>query len=68
MMKAEVTAENRPAWDPSQHISIQEIRKTHEDQRCVKILVVSLVEFLVVFLGDLAVVPKKPSPKLLRSG
>ena len=66
-MKAEVTAENRPACDSSQHTHIRETRNTHEDQRRVEVLVISLVEFLVVFLSDLAVVFVESGSKLFRS-
>jgi len=55
MMKAEVTAENRPAWDPSQHARTRAMRITYEYQCCVQILVVLLHEFLIVFLGLLAI-------------
>ena len=68
MMKAEVTAENRPACDLSQDISIRETLKTHEYQGCVEVLIVFLVEFLVVFLGHLTVVFVEPGAKLFLGG
>ena len=68
MMKAEVTAENRPACDLSQHMYTRETYKTHEYQGRVEVLVISLVELLVVFFGYLAVVFIEPSPKLFLGG
>ena len=58
-MKAEVTAENRPACDPSQFACVQAIRKAHEYQRCVQILVVSPDEFVVVHIRLLKIIPVK---------
>ena len=66
MMKAEVTAENRPACDPSQYVRIRATGKTHEYERRVQILVVSFVEFLVVFLGHLVVIFVESRTDLLR--
>jgi len=48
-----------------QHIYVGATCKTHEDQRCVQILVVSFVELLVVFLGHLAVTLVEFGTKIL---
>jgi len=40
---------------PSQYLYIGAACKTHEDQCCVQILLISFVELLVVFLGHLSV-------------
>jgi len=65
-MKAEVTAENRPACDQSQYVYTYLTCKTYKYQRRVQILVISLVKFLVVLLGQLAVAFVEPRPNLLR--
>ena len=67
MIKAEVTAENKPACNTSQDGYIREARRTREYQGRVQVFVVSLVELLVVFLGDLAVVFIEPDAKLFPS-
>jgi len=67
MMKAEVTAENRPAFDPSQLVCIRTARKTYEYQRRIQILVVSLVKFSVILLGHLAVIFVEQRANILRS-
>ena len=65
-MKAEVTAENRPAYDTSQHSCTHSVRTTYEYQRCVRVLVVFLYKFPIVFLGLLAVMSIKFAAKILR--
>ena len=64
-MKAEVTAENRPAYDPSQSVCIRATRKTHEYQCCVQIFTVSLAELLIILIGHLAVISVEPRTKIL---
>ena len=58
-MNAEVTAENRPACNLGQSTCIQTTFKTHEYQRRIKIVVVSLVEFLVILPAHLAMISIK---------
>jgi len=67
MMKAEATAENRPACNPSQFGRVQAIRKTHEYQGRVQILVVSLNEIIVILLGLLPVIFVESKAIVLRS-
>ena len=55
MMKAEVTAENRPACDTDQYARVSTACTTYEYERCVEILLVFLYEFLVVLSRLLAV-------------
>ena len=55
MMNAEVTAENRPAWKPSQHIIDTRNINTHEDQRGVQVFVMSLGELPVILLSFVAI-------------
>ena len=55
MMNAEVTAENRPAYKPSQHIVDTRDIHTHEDQCGVQVFVVPLSELPVVLLSFVAV-------------
>jgi len=56
MIKADVTAENRPACGASQPTCIRATCTTHEYQRCVQILIVSLVELPVILLGHFTVI------------
>jgi len=65
MMNAEVTAENRPAYNLRQHEWTKDSCKTYKYQRCVQILVVFLYELLIVLLRFLAVVLIEPSPMVL---
>jgi len=55
MMNAEVTAENRPACDLSQHMCTWTSPTTYKYQCCVQILVIFLHELPVVFIGFLSV-------------
>ena len=55
MMKAPVTAENRPAWDPSQHTGTRGMWMTYEYECRVQILVVLLHEVLIILLCLLAI-------------
>ena len=50
MMNAEVTAENRPACEPSQHVTDTRNTNTYEDQSGVQVFVVPLDELSVVLL------------------
>ena len=65
-MKAEVTTENRPAWNPGQHVYIRATRETYEYQCRIQIIVVSLFELPVVLLRLLTVVFIKSRTKILR--
>jgi len=47
MTNAEVTAENRPACKPNQHIHTDERKPPHKDQRGVEVFVVLLDELSV---------------------
>jgi len=67
MMKAEVTAENRPACDSGQPVCIQVARGTHEYQRHVQILATSLIKPSVILLGHLAVILVESEANILRS-
>ena len=67
MTKVEVTAENRPACDSSQYVCIHATCKTDEYQCRVQILVISLVKFLVMLLGQLVVIFIELRANLLRS-
>ena len=51
MMNAEVTAENRPACKPSQHIIDMRDINPHKYQRGVQVFVISFGELPVIFLG-----------------
>ena len=64
-MKAEVTAENRPACDASDHVRTWRIHGTHEDEGGVQVFVILLHELLVVLLSLLAVVLVESKPILL---
>ena len=66
-MKAEATAENRPACDGSARAHQRTIDKTHEDQGRVQILVILLRELPVVLLGLLVVVLTESSLVILLS-
>ena len=66
-MKAEVTAENRPACDPSQYVYIHATCKAHKYQCCVQIFIIPLVEFLVILLSQLAVIFIELKANVLRS-
>ena len=55
-MKAEATAEKRPAWYVDQHQSARTPRGAHEDQGRIQIFFVLLQEFPVVLLGYFSVV------------
>ena len=68
MMNAEVTAENRPACGLIQHpeVQLEKKCKTHEYQRRVQILLISIHEFLVVLLSHLAVVSVESRAGVLR--
>ena len=57
MMKAEVTAENKPACGPNERVWIRRTYGTHEDEGGVKILLILLHELLIVLVSLLAVVP-----------
>jgi hypothetical protein len=48
MTKAELTAENRPAWKRSQHCSGKGNAETHENQGGIEILIMFLHEFGIV--------------------
>ena len=50
MMKAEVTAENKPACDPNEHMCALKSPVTHKYQRRVQVFVVFL-EFPIVIVG-----------------
>jgi len=54
-MKAEVTAENKPACSPSETNQCHDCggceRNAHEDQRCVQISIVLLHKVTVVVVG-----------------
>ena len=67
-MKAEVTAENRPAYGPSEHVRTWGIYETHENEGGIEILLILLHELLVILLGLLAVVPIKFGARILLSG
>jgi len=67
MMKAEVTAENRPACDPGQHAGIRPTGETHKYQGRVQILIICLVEFLVILLGHLVIILVESRTKIFRS-
>ena len=67
MIKAEVTAENKPAYIPGQCEPIETRRETDENQGRAQVFVMFLEKFLVIFLGDLAVVLVEPSPMSLLS-
>ena len=65
MMKAEVTAENRPACNQvGTRAWYERKRGTHEDQSGVQILIVFLHELPIVLVCLLAVVLKEPSPMI----
>jgi len=55
MMNAEVTAENRPAYGPSQQEFTRTPSTTYKYQRCVQIFVVFLHELSIVLLGFISV-------------
>jgi len=55
MMKAEVTAENRPAFHPSQYACIRVTHETHKYQGGVQVLVILLDELFVIVLRLLAI-------------
>ena len=67
-MKAEVTAENRPACDLGEYLWTWGTYETHEDESGVEILLILLHEFLIVLLGLLAVVAIEFRPRILLSG
>ena len=64
-MKAEVTAENRPAYDASQHACAWTMHTTYEYQRRVQIFIMFLEKFLIIFLGLLAVMFVEFAAKIL---
>ena len=66
-MKAEVTAENKPACTPNQYEPIKTRWKTDEDQGRAQVFVMFLEKFLVILVGNLAVVLVEPSPMSLLS-
>jgi len=49
-MNAEVTAENRPACEPNQHVIDMRNVETHEDQGGVQVFIIFLDELSVVLL------------------
>ena len=65
MMNAEVTAENRPAFGPSQDNHIKTLGGTHEDQGRVQVIVVFLEKILVVPFGLLVIALIEPSLVIL---
>ena len=67
-MKAEVTAENRPAYGPSEHVRTWGIYETHENEGGIEILLILLHELLVVLLSLLAVVPIEFRPRIFVIG
>ena len=68
MMKAEVTAENKPACGPNERVWIRRTYGTHEDEGGVKILLILLHELLIVLVSLLAVVPIEFRSWILLSG
>ena len=67
-MNAEVTAENRPACDPNEHVRILGTQAAHEDEGRVQIILILLHELLVIPLGLLVVVPVEFRPRISLSG
>ena len=55
MIKAKVTAENRPACETSQYVCTWTMGTAYEYERCVQILVVLVQKIPIVLLGLLAV-------------
>ena len=66
-MKAEVTAENKPACGPNERVWIRRTYGTHEDEGGVKILLILLHELFVILLGLPEVVPIKFRSRILLS-
>jgi len=53
-MKADVTAENRPAWAPEKQMNTAtdvNVKDTHEDQRGIQVFIVFLHKATVVVVG-----------------
>ena len=67
-MKAEVTAENRPACDLGEYLWTWGTYETHEDESGVEILLILLHEFLVILLSFLVVVAIEFRSRILLSG
>ena len=67
-MKAEVTAENKPACGPNERVWIRRTYGTHEDEGGVKILLILLHELLIVLVSLLAVVPIEFRPRIFVIG
>jgi hypothetical protein len=61
MMKAESTAENRPAWVKYDISLVVEMGSVaHEDETGIQIRAIFFQEFIVIFIGDLLVcIPKR---------
>ena len=68
MIKAEVTAEKRPACDQVSTCTGTPVYKTHKDQGCIQILIVLLHKLLIILLSLLVVVLVEFVPALLLSG
>ena len=64
MMKAEATAENRPACDPRQYTGIWSVCGTYEDQRCVQVFIIFVHKLLIILISFLAVVVIESSAKV----
>ena len=67
-MKAEVTAEKRPACDLGEYMWTWGKYETHEDEGGIKILLILLHEFLVILLSLLMVVAIEFRSRILLSG
>lgn len=66
-MNAEVTAENRPACYPNQHMFIRIPRRTYEDESRIQVLLMFLEEVLVVPSRHLAIIIVESSLVVLLS-
>jgi len=64
MMNAEVTAENRPACNPTQYMCTSTSSKAYKYQCRVQILIIFLHELLIVIVGFLSIIPVELSANI----
>lgn len=65
MINAEVTAENRPAYEPGQDVHAWTTEKTDEDESGVQVFVVLLDELSIVIFCFVAIHLVEPGPVIL---
>lgn len=68
MMKAVVTAENKPACDPSEYMQTWGTHGTHKYEGHVQVFVIFLDEVPIVLFSLHVIVIIEPTPMILLSG